>query len=114
MTVKITKIDNKHIFIKLDFLPENVKKIKKIKGRWWDSKQKLWIISNRENNVRDLIALYGKNNISFVQSCFVYNYKNYLLNEIQLKSLMRLMLKVLKLKGYSKKTNKAYCGHVRR
>lgn len=66
MTVMIIKIDDKHIFIKLNYLAENVEKIKKIKGRRWDSKQKLWIIPNTENNASDLIALYGENNISFV------------------------------------------------
>ncbi len=114
MIITITNIDHRYIYIKLKYSEQNISKIKKISGRRWDAEHKLWLIPNTEKNINDLIFLFGEEQISFGKLLLLHNVKNNKLNKIKQEKLDELLVKQLKLKGYSKRTITAYSGHLRR
>lgn len=66
--IQVKKINNYKISVSFQYSQERVNKIKKIKGRKWDSNHKYWIIPYRQKNIRQFIELFNDEDIKWDES----------------------------------------------
>jgi len=100
MSIVISKKKN-NFLVKLPYSTTRVRKIKRLNNRFWDSKNKVWIVPYSKENLVKIKNLFTKDKIIVA-------------DEIENEFLIDDMKDELKLKGYSKKTEKVYLSHIRK
>ncbi len=115
MSIKITRVTEKDIFVSVKFSEQRVEKIRRINGRTWDQENKLWIIPNNMSSINDLKELFADEGIAVASGLSCESRMVYLeLTKPWLNKLLDEVVTELKLKGYSPKTFKVYRGHIER
>lgn len=111
MSIKVTKSSDNELMVIFSYSLENVEKIKRIKGRRWDSERKCWIIPNTDDSIVSLKKLFYQELIAFDPLPGIHTNKP---EGDELQPLCKLMERELKLRGYSSSTRKAYIDHIKR
>lgn len=110
LTVHIRKGDDGRLIVEFLYSIERVEKIKAVPGRRWHPEKKLWSVPDTDESIAVMSTVFcGENLIGLSDA-------NYSLSNItndDITSLEKLKDE-LKLRGYSSKTIKNYCGHLRR
>ena len=115
MSIRITKVTEKDIFVALKYSEQRVEKIRRIDGRAWDHENKLWIIPNNKTSIDNLKEFFAEEGIEVESGLSCYARAAYLeLTQSWLDKLLDRVVRELKLKGYSPKTFKVYSGHIER
>lgn len=103
------------LIIRLPFSEERVAMIRKFQGRRWHPEQKYWTIPHTKEHLQQLKVQFHSENLQFSPSLFASTKETSPKNPISTrKSALTPMKQLLKLKGYSQKTQKAYLGHLQR
>ena len=92
------KINQENILVYFKYDKQKIQKIKKINNHKWDPEQRCWLIPNNDENIKKLYKLFNKDNIEVLKSK----------ENIKIKRLKERLI----LKGYSRKTIKAYISQV--
>ena len=115
MSIKITRVTEKEIFVALKYSEQRVDKIRRIDGRTWDQENRLWIIPNNKSSINDLREFFVDEGIKVASGLTCYSRLVYLeLSKAWLDKLLDEVVTELKLMGYSPKTFKVYRGHIER
>lgn len=107
---------SKKLYIKFPYSQERVKKIKSVNQRSWNEEEKHWSIPLSPKSISQLYHIFCSEEIITDQAA------NEMISKVipQFKyreayaKLFMLIEEKLTLKGYSPKTHKSYCGHIRR
>lgn len=99
--------------VKFEYSPERVTKIKTIIDHRWNPKDKFWTVPDMFENIERIYELF-KNEQVFIQDINVSVKNDAEFNLSPMELLLLKMEELLKLKGYSSETIKAYIGHVKR
>jgi integrase/recombinase XerD len=106
---------NQQLEVKMPWKPGWVALIRKVTGRAWDINRKIWAIPGTEESVRLFCHYFSKVPVDVRDPALFSKYP--LLRQLKshedLNSLQKLK-EMLKRKGYSPKTQKAYMGHAER
>ncbi|MCK8828248.1 site-specific integrase [Natroniella acetigena] len=97
MSIYLEK-EAEEIMVKFNYSAERVERIKKIKGRKWDPKRKVWRIPYSIKNIEEIKRLFRNDKVYINDEMKIFN-------QVEEK---------LKLKGYSVQTQKAYLGQIKR
>lgn len=104
--------NDKVLFVTFDYTEDNLKRIRTIRGRGWDSSKKYWVVPKTEKTVRELIDAFGE---ELVFDEAISKWLNSIKEEaLNIRYLQNTMNEELILKGYSQKTRKNYLGHLKR
>lgn len=104
--------NDKVLFVTFDYTEENLTRIRKVKGRSWDSLKRYWVVPKTEKTVRELIDAFGEE-LVFDKS--VSQWLDAIKEEaLNIKYIQNIMDEELILKGYSVRTRKNYLGHLKR
>lgn len=112
MSVKITKGSSGLLNISFSYDPVLVEKIKSIKGRKWNVKEKIWSVPETQDIVETLSEVFKGYNV--VMDSEIEATKSAFKQEPSWENIIIRSRDTLRLKGYSFKTLKAYLGHIRR
>ncbi|MFZ3371647.1 MAG: tyrosine-type recombinase/integrase [Desulfitobacteriaceae bacterium] len=113
MVIHIQRNNHKRLFIKFTYTVERVTKIKTIIGYRWNPENKYWTVPDTVENIERLFELFKDEQIFIQSTCSSENIDT----ESKLTQMGLLLMKMeelLKLKGYSPETHKAYLGHIKR
>jgi integrase/recombinase XerD len=103
------------IKIRFNYTAELVKKIKKIKNRSWHPEGKYWTIPETDEAIRQLLALCPENEFSIEPALRPMLIPLILQQPVPGEDKILIAVeKEIKLRGYSQRTRKAYCGDIRR
>ncbi|MHB8127297.1 MAG: tyrosine-type recombinase/integrase [Desulfitobacteriaceae bacterium] len=105
--------ENTTLLVNFEYTPEGVTKIKTISGYRWNSKDKYWTVPNTMENIERLFELFKKDQVLIQDTCDSVNNVEEI-TSIPMDHLQKKMEELLRLKGYSPETIKAYLGHVKR
>lgn len=94
---------NEEITVQFDYSVERIKKIKSIKNYRWDSNERIWILPFNCENMNHLKYIFRNEQL-------IVNFED----NKEFNNILSLTEEVLKLKGYSFKTRKAYINHIKR
>jgi len=116
MSIRVIE-DNGRLHVYFDYSLERIKKIKSIKGRFWDAGKKCWTIPLSDYCWAKLKELFPEEIIigdtqDSLQDIPPYTEKDNL--NTKKPEMLEALKKELVLKGYSPKTRKSYLGHARR
>jgi integrase len=113
MVINIEKAGQKSLLIKFPYTRERVTKIKTIPGCRWNPENKFWIVDNTTKNIELMLKLFEDEQINMPSEFDANNFDR----ESKIQELgfsLKRMEEILKLKGYSPETRKAYLGHIKR
>ena len=108
LPIRISPGENGHLIVHLPYTPERVAKIRSLSGRRWNPAEKFWTIPDSAENMERLHALFAGENVEFDPSLQPAP------SVRQHAGALDKMEEELKLRGYGRKTCKAYLGHVGR
>lgn len=116
MVIHIQKGDQKSLQVKFPYTKERVTKVKTIPGCRWHSEERYWTVVDTADNIKRLLELFKDEQIDMQNICSSdeNSDKNIESESIQMGYLLIKMEELLKLKGYSPETQKAYLGHIKR
>lgn len=115
--ITITKGSTDSLHIRIPYNPAYIQRIRQITGRQWESKLKVWIIPYATAAVQEFINQFDPNDVQITPELWVENedLQQWKASRGNNKSWSKEQLdKALKLRGYSRKTIKAYCNQVER
>lgn len=112
MSINITKGLNGLLNISFPYDPVLVEKIKRVKGRKWNVKERMWSVPETQDIVEILSEVFKEYNV--VMDSGIGPTKNTLEQELSWENIITRSRDTLRLKGFSFKTLKAYLGHIRR
>lgn len=107
MSIKLERGQPGHLLVSFDYNEEIVRKLRTIKGRKWNPREKKWVLPDNQKTVDELYELFSNTRIIDFRECQGAS-KKLLQNE----ELIRKLEIELVLGGFSKKTIKAYSGHI--
>lgn len=115
ITITIGSTDSLHI--RIPYTPAYIQCIRQITGRRWEPQLKVWIIPYTIDAVQEFISQFDPNDVQITPELWIEN------EDLQQWKASRgnnnlwskePLQKALKLRGYSRKTIKAYCNQVER
>ncbi|KUO53011.1 MAG: integrase [Desulfitibacter sp. BRH_c19] len=106
-------IGREEIAVSFDYSKEKVDIVRRIDGRKWDPENKYWIIPHNIETIKQIVKLFEKEEVICYDelNSILSSYRNVWTSH---DDTLDKMDKLLKMKGYSTKTIKAYIGHSRR
>ncbi|SLK04401.1 Phage integrase family protein [Paenibacillus sp. RU5A] len=115
-TITITKGSSELLRIHIPYNPAYIERIRRINGRTWEAKQKVWIIPYTIAALQDFMNQFDPDDVLITPELWVENenlqqWKASKANHPWSKEPLQ---KPLKLRGYSRKTIKAFCNQVER
>lgn len=115
-TITITKGSAKLLHIYIPYNPAYIERIRRIKGRRWESKPKVWIIPYTTGAIQEFMNQFDSEDVQiapelWVESEDLQQWKTSKGSNVWSKESLQ---KALTLRGYSRKTIKAYCNQVER
>lgn len=102
MAIKVWPLPGNRFAVAFPYSVERVAKIKTISGRVWHPDKKIWIIANKPGTLKKLRALFSDEKVVFTKAE----------PRTGTGHIIERLSEQLLLEGYSRKTNKAYLGHV--
>jgi integrase/recombinase XerD len=120
MSINIRKAESNDILIlEVPYSEQRLKRIRSIPGRKWHKEKSYWTVPNTVQTVKQLCNAFSDEKIicdPMLNRVKLFLDKDKLKKEqlIDLTSLIKLMEDLLKMKGYSGKTIKAYTNHIKR
>jgi len=105
MKIKISKTKKNQLVVMFPYSIEKVNKIKQIKGRKWNPKNKYWSISENEETIRQFKDLFSNEEVNYTEIINDMRPLNKLSNENY--ELISQLAKKIQLKGYSRETCKS-------
>ena len=113
--ILLEKATEGQIKIRFGYAPELVEKIKKINGRSWHPEEKYWTIPEKDEAVQQLLLVFAEDEISIDPRLRSIVTPLFLQQPAPGEDkILRNVEKEIKLRGYSQRTIKAYCGDIRR
>lgn len=114
--ITITKGSAELLHIHIPYNLAYIERIRRIKGRTWEAKQKVWIIPYTIAALQEFMNQFDPDDVLITPELWVENenlqqWKASKANHPWSKDPLQ---KALKLRGYSRKTIKAYCNQVER
>ncbi|KOY15570.1 site-specific tyrosine recombinase/integron integrase [Paenibacillus xylanivorans] len=114
--ITITKGSAELLRIHIPYNPAYIERIRRINGRTWEAKQKVWIIPYTIAALQEFMNQFDPDDVLITPELWVENenlqqWKASKANHPWSKEPLQ---KALKLRGYSRKTIKAYCNQVER
>ncbi|MCW3792952.1 tyrosine-type recombinase/integrase [Paenibacillus sp. LS1] len=115
-TITITKGSAELLHIYIPYNPAYIERIRRIKGRTWETKQKVWIIPYTTSAIQEFMNQFDPVDVQiapelWVESDDLQQWKTSKGSNAWSKESLQ---KALTLRGYSRKTIKAYCNQVER
>ncbi|MEC0126525.1 tyrosine-type recombinase/integrase [Paenibacillus pabuli] len=112
----ITKGSTESLHIHIPYNPAYIQRIRQIKGRKWEPRQKVWIFPYTIVAIKEFISHFDPDDVQIIPELWVENedlqqWKASRKNNQWNKETLQ---KALKIRGYSRKTIKAYCNQVER
>lgn len=113
MPIQVSKGKPGELELVFTYNKDYIAKVKSIKGRRWDEKNKKWLIPDCKESIELLVKLFTKGEVVFDKNI------SYTGKTVQNKEadpgaqLLKSMQEGLKLRGYSPKTIKSYTSHAR-
>ncbi|MFZ5354837.1 MAG: tyrosine-type recombinase/integrase [Bacillota bacterium] len=114
MSISVFKKNDEELILSFIYDEEYVQKIRTIRGRQWDPRNKVWTIPNSKDSLNQLTKLFGANQVIFRKSTSKEASDNHSDANGWEKALLDEMKSKLILKGYSFRTRDAYIGHISR
>jgi integrase/recombinase XerD len=113
--IQLFSEEQEYISVRLPPKREWIEWIKKVPGRKWDNVRKLWIFPNQHESVSVFCYYFKETPIQIMDPSLIHRNPELLLlkNSYEYESIGTLK-ELLKRKGYSAKTQKAYVGHAER
>lgn len=109
MSIKLEKGEPGHLLLSFDYDEGIIKKVKSIRGRRWNPKEKKWILPDNQNTRDKIEELFLHFKVidcrKQVAGASKIAYQDGLIDNLE---------NELKLRGFSRKTLKTYKGHIRR
>lgn len=94
---------NNNLYVKFDYSPERVKKIKTIRPAFWNNQEKVWVLP------------YGTDMLELLKKLFCNEQLNILFEKYEFnESVIVKYQEHMKLKAYSWQTQKLYINHLKR
>ena len=100
MPIYLFKKENK-FGVKVPYSEERVRKMKKVEGRKWDPKNRVWVIPAKLKIFKSLKRIFSEEKIEISK-------------EAADSIIIKKMKQKLKLKGYSSNTQRVYLSHMRK
>jgi site-specific recombinase XerD len=101
--------------IRFAYAPELVEKIKKINNRSWHPEEKCWMIPETDGAIKQLLLLFAEDEFSIDPELRSIMTPLFLQQPVQGEDkILTKVEKEIKLRGFSLRTRKAYCGDIRR
>ncbi len=115
MSIYVEKGDANKLKVTFEYNPKHVQRIRRIKGSWWDSGSRAWVIPNSAERREQLIAVFSDQIIKAEQGLdLITERMRYEELKPWLDPMISRLEEELKLQGYSPRTVTAYAGHVKR
>lgn len=122
MSIWLSRNDGNSLYVRFKYDEQMVMKIREIPGRKWVSDKKFWMIPFTLESIRQLYTLFEGTMIHvdsmLMKESSLFNNEVYMQEHIPIyswdESIKRSFVHALQLRGYSKKTIKAYCSQVHR
>jgi integrase/recombinase XerD len=119
--IKVKKWDATTLSVSMPYREEWVTCIRQVPGRRWQPESKVWLIPYSQESVVNLIKSFAGVEIEMyatLEAECPWLIEAFNTSSSQVKTheleLHRQVLDSLKLRGYSKRTQKAYIGHIER
>ena len=117
--MKITKIGKGRLAIQFPYSEHYVERIRNIKGRKWHQDEKYWSIPDIPEALDEVYRIFGNNESLENTDCSKDISRKDAIDkqETNSRELLEILKKVLNsmtLRGYGRKTKKAYIGHLKR
>jgi len=114
--ITITKGSAELLRIHIPYNPAYIERIRRIKGRTWEPKQKLWIIPYSIAALQEFMNQFDPDDVLSTPELWVENenLQQWKASKANYPWSKDPLQKALKLRGYSRKTIKAYCNQVER
>ncbi|MFQ6084088.1 MAG: site-specific integrase [Candidatus Aminicenantia bacterium] len=112
--IKIGKEESSRITVAFSYNPAHIAKIKNINGYRWHPKEKYWSFPYSKDILENILTLFAGEEIHIdpaLQASISPARETQTLGWIEI---TEVVVKELKLKGYSQKTRKAYLHHIER
>src|SRR5690606_40122243 len=110
MSIKV-KFSENRLIIMFPYSPELVEKIKRVPVHRWHSQEKVWSIYSTREAVIKFFSVFSKTELEIDDSAIPLVSKYIPLSYWE--NTISMFEEVLKLRGYSPETLKAYVGHVK-
>lgn len=120
MSIWVSRNDEGSLYVRFKYDEQMVMKIREIPGRKWIRDKKVWMIPFTIESIQQLQTLFEGTKI-YVDSMLMKE-SSLFTNEVHMQdhipiyswneSIKRSFVHALQLRGYSKKTIKAYCSQV--
>ncbi|MDR6724232.1 site-specific recombinase XerD [Paenibacillus amylolyticus] len=115
-TITISKGSAEVLHIYIPYNPAHIERIRRITGRTWQAKEKVWVIPYTTSAIQEFMNQFEPVDVQiapelWVESEDLQEWKASKGNNTWSKELLQ---KALTLRGYSRKTIKAYCNQIER
>lgn len=113
MTVRVEKGETGWLRVRFPYSPERVEQVRGIRGRRWVQKEKVWVVPDCEESIRQLTAAFN-DGLIFGPGLSPEISEVYPEEELSVSVVLKKLQTELKIRGYSKRTAKAYLSHAKR